>query len=222
MRVGRFWSSPQEVAIFAYVLVPWMKHVARRPDLAPSTKANYLRVARVLIASAIPVQDHVIDRHAHVQARRAAGCSTRTVMLEIRVASIARGWAVRGGMLPSTTELRVPRLRVDQDDWHVNHATPTPEQAAAAISALTFDDWRLAIALIARTGARAGEVVALIGSDLDEDAGTIAFGKHEGARKTRGSPRSPHRACGAWSSGGCCTRRSTRGSRRRSRATRSR
>ena len=79
---------------------------------------------------------------------------------------------------------RVPRLKIDRQRFELNHRTPTPAEAQRAINAMPADDWRLAMLLIARTGARIGEVVVLRGSDLDEAANVMEFGAVEGARKT--------------------------------------
>jgi integrase len=170
--------------MFAYILVPWLKHVQRRPDLSPATRHLYARVGRELIGAHIEIRDHVIDLGPFVRSHRADGHSPRSIALYVTVARIARGWAVRVGMLPAETEFRVPRVRIDQREFSCNHATPTPDQVARVLAAMPFDDWRMAVGLIARTGARVGEVLALTGGDLDEHNGTITLGTHVGARKT--------------------------------------
>ena len=50
------------------------------------------------------------------------------------------------------------------------------------------DDWRLAARLIAATGARVGDVVALRSMDLDSATGRLALGACEGAAKLNRCP----------------------------------
>lgn len=96
--------------------------------------------------------------------------------------SVATHWAEQ--TLGAARPPILPRVRIDPRVFVLNHRTPTPSQAAAALRAMPPDDWHLAARLIAATGARVGEVVALRSSDLDPHSGRIAFGAVEGATKT--------------------------------------
>jgi hypothetical protein len=142
--------------MFAYILVPWLKHVQRRPDLSPATRHLYARVGRELIGALIEIRDHVIDLGPFVRAHRADGHSPRSIALYVTVARIARGWAVRVGMLPAETEFRVPRVRIDQREFSCDHATPTPDQVARVLAAMPFDDWRMAVGLSPAPGRASG------------------------------------------------------------------
>ncbi len=120
----------------------------------------------------------------YVFLRRQAGIAPRTIALELRVASAAFSWAQSERLVGPDAKLRVPRLKIDPNRFVLNHRTPTPGEAAKVIDAMPDDDWKLAVLLLARTGARVGEVVSLRGCDLDEEGRRVAFGAVDGARKT--------------------------------------
>lgn len=164
----------------------WTRHVDQRVDLSPSTKVTYTRVATHLAAwdpAPGPHNDRV-DLSSYVVERRAEGIAPRTIALELRIAGAAFRWAQEAGLVEPSVQLDVPRVRVDPRVFVLNHRTPTPSEAARVFEAMPFDDWRLAVVLLARTGARVGEVVRLRSCDLDEDAGMLALGRVEGASKS--------------------------------------
>lgn len=105
-------------------------------------------------------------------------------MLELRVIGTLFRWARDERLIPPTATLRLPRIRIDPLRFEHNHVTPTPSEAARAIAAMPHDDWKVATLLIARTGARVGEVVSLRSRDLDEPGRRIAFGATDGSSKT--------------------------------------
>ena len=78
----------------------------------------------------------------------------------------------------------LPQVRIDPKVFALNHRSPTPAEAAAAIRAMPPDDWRLAVRIVAATGARIGEVAGLRSMDLDPHRGRLALGATEGASKT--------------------------------------
>jgi integrase/recombinase XerC len=167
--------------MFDDIIRKWLETAERRPDLAKSTKVAYARVARHLIAWTSAAETPA-DIPAYVAARRAAGMAPRTIALELRVLSVATHWAERH--LGGARSPVLPRVRVDPRVFVLNHQTPTPVQAAAALRAMPRDDWHLAARLIAATGARVGEVLGLRSADLDRTAGRLALGASEGASKT--------------------------------------
>ena len=179
--------------MFPFILVPWLEHVEGRVDLAPSTKVEYARVAKLLGASAaVRVRDGTVDLGPYVAERRAAGMAPRTIALELRVASVAFRWAQRAGLVGASLALRLPRIHTDRTSYVLNHRTPSVAEAAAAIDAMPRAGPRhqergeapVVALLMARTGARVGEVVHLRSSDLDEELGQVRFGASEGASKT--------------------------------------
>lgn len=167
--------------MFDDILRKWLAAAEGRPDLARSTKVEYARIADHLLAWESETGD---DRALadYVAARRQAGTAPRTLALELRALSVATHWAERhlGGARPPV----LPRVRIDPRVFILNHRTPTPAQAAAALRAMPKDEWHLAARLIAATGARIGEVMALRSGDLDPTSGRLALGASEGASKT--------------------------------------
>jgi len=167
--------------VFDDIIESWLETAQRRPALSRSTKVAYARIARHLIAW--PAGAEAADSlPEYVAARREAGVAARTYALELRVLSVATHWAERN--LGAGRAPVLPRIRVDPRVFVLNHRTPTPSQAAAALRAMPNDEWHLAARLIAATGGRVGEVLALRSTDLDLNAGRIALGASEGAAKT--------------------------------------
>lgn len=125
-----------------------------------------------------------LDLRPYAAARTAAGLAPRTLELELRVARVALHWAVRERVLSATPALRLPKRRVERAEYRCNHRTPTAAEVGAALARMPPDDWRLAVRLLACTGARVGEIVRLVRADLDVSGALLALGRHEGARKT--------------------------------------
>lgn len=171
--------------MFHFILGPWLTYVQGRVDLAPVTKLEYARVARLLLAGPeVEVHDGAVDLGPFVVARMDARAAPRTIALEIRIATAAVRWAQRAGLLGAGLVLRRPKVRIDRHQHTLNHRTPSVDDAASVIAAMPRDDRRLAVLLLARTGARVGEVVQLRRVDLDERAGVLTLGRVEGASKT--------------------------------------
>jgi len=120
----------------------------------------------------------------YVTARRAEGAAPRTLVLELRAIGTVYRWGRDHRLIPPTVNLTIPRIKVDPLRFHHNHVTPTPSEAARAIEAMPQDDWKRATWLIARTGARVGEVVFLQSRDLDEPGRQVAFGATDRSSKT--------------------------------------
>lgn len=175
--------------MFNDIIRTWLESAKRRPDLAASTKVAYARIAQHLMAWPAGADD-ALALPEYVAARRAADIAPRTIALELRVFSVATRWAERhlGAGRPPV----LPKVRIDPRVYVLNHRTPTPSQAAAALRAMPQNAWHLAVRLIAATGARVGEVLARRSVDLDMAAGRIALGASEGASKT-GMRWVPHR-----------------------------
>lgn len=170
--------------MFNVLIRRWLQHTERRTDLSPSTWVCYRRVAAHLLAWAETQDGTVLELTDYVSLRRADRLAPRTVALELRVAKAAIHWAERERLVPPSMVFHIPRMKIDRQRFELNHRTPTPSEAHRTISAMPTDDWQLAMLLIARTGARIGEVVVLRGSDLDEAANLMEFGTVEGAMKT--------------------------------------
>lgn len=166
------------------VVDQWYDHVQSRVDLAPSTIQTYGRVGDHLVVWGSGRQLGVVDLSEYVLWRRRAKMAPRTIALELRVASAMFGWARETKVVGPDADLRIPRLRIDRRRFRLNHHTPEPSDVAKVVEAMPTDDWKLATLLLARTGARVGEVVSLRGRDLDEPGGRVAFGATDDSSKT--------------------------------------
>jgi len=167
-----------------HVVDRWLTDMEQRVDLAPVTKQEYSRLMAHLLAWGQRRALACIDLRQYVTARREAGAAPRTLVLELRVIGTVFKWARDERLIPPTASLKLPRIKVDPLRFEHNHVTPSPSEAARAIEAMDNDDWRLAMLLIARTGARVGEVVNLRSRDLDEPGRRIAFGATDESSKT--------------------------------------
>jgi hypothetical protein len=158
------------------VLDAWLVDVEARFDLTDSTKTMYDRVTRHLREWARLRAVQHLDLHGYVQQRLEAKVALRTLALELRVIRIFYRWARENRFIPHTANLRCPRIKIDRSRYVEIHATPTPSEAAKVIDVMPDDDWKVATILLARTGARVGEVVRLRSCDYDEVHGRLLFG----------------------------------------------
>lgn len=161
----------------------WFDSVQVRTDLAPSTIATYGRASDHLMAWGSGRPLGVVDLSEYVLWRRRANMAPRTIALELRVASAMFGWARRERKVSDDAVLRIPKLKIDARRFVLNHHTPSPVDAGKAIDEMDAD-WKLAALLLARTGARAGEIVYLRGRDLDEPGRRVALGATDRSSKT--------------------------------------
>ncbi|MBN2799148.1 MAG: tyrosine-type recombinase/integrase [Deltaproteobacteria bacterium] len=166
------------------LLEAWLEDVKYRADLAEGTKDNYRRVVKALVAWAGDTPFLQLDLHGYVHHRRALGIAPRTLDLELTVLRMVFLWSKEERSLPIDAHLRFPRLRVDRRKFVINHRTPTPDEVSRVLEAMPDDDWRLALSLLAKTGARVGEVTALRGQDYDGSRQLLALGASEGNTKT--------------------------------------
>lgn len=107
-------------------------------------------------------------------AKLAGGYSARTVRSIASTASLAFGDAVRWGRLPTNpmAAVRLPRPPVQAD-----RATPTTEQVHAICSSEPDPLWRTAWEVLAGTGARPGEVLALHWRDVNLPERTLTIAR---------------------------------------------
>jgi integrase len=162
----------------------WRTAILARVDLARVTQVEYSRVVGHLTACAGDQPIASLDLASYVVARREQGAAPRTIKLEVRVASIFFRWVQEEGLVAPFTRLRVPRIKIDPNRFVLNHNTPTPAEAGRAIATMSEGDWKLAALLLARTGARIGEIVSVRSCDLDLRTGRLALGAVDGASKT--------------------------------------
>ncbi len=176
--------SDDNTPTLSEVVDQWYDHIQSRVDLAPSTIQTYGRASDHLVTWGAGRPLGVVDLSEYVLWRRRANMAPRTIALELRIANAMFTWARKENVVTADADLRIPRLKIDRRRFVLNHHTPTPGEAGKAIEAMPSDDWKLAALLLARTGARVGEVVHLRGRDLDEPGGRVAFGATDDSCKT--------------------------------------
>ncbi|GDX82541.1 hypothetical protein LBMAG42_43520 [Deltaproteobacteria bacterium] len=162
----------------------WLRHVQGRLDLSEASLVTYRRVGAHVQAWGEGRSLVGLDLAPYAQIRRNAGLAPRTLCLELRVIGVLFRWAVTTGLAPAAGTLRVPRVKVDPKRFVVNHSTPNPSDVARVLDEMAPDDFGLALLVIARTGARVGEVLRLRGCDVDRRTGRVSFGQVEGASKS--------------------------------------
>lgn len=174
----------QPVGTFGAMLDTWIADIDRRVDLSPRTPYTYRRRVEHLNAWGRDLPLGRVDLTEYVKLRQRLGYAPRTIALDLRIAGAAFRWAQRHHLVVPEASIWIPRVKIDPKAFVLNHSTPTPQEAGRAIAAMREDDWKLAVKVIARTGARVGEVVSLRGRDLDEVGKRVAFGAVRGASKT--------------------------------------
>ena len=169
---------------FADIVALWLEDAMRRMDLQLSTKRMYERISEHLRGWGATIDACDVDLSGYVAERAAHGLTQRTLRLELRVASAAYNWGSRRRILPANAGMYTPRIRMNPAIFYCNRRTPSAAEAAAAVDAMAPGDWKLAVLLMARTGARVGEIVSLRRCDIDVRGGRLALGTVPGARKT--------------------------------------
>lgn len=149
-------------------------------QLGASTLDSYVRcVARVTeILGQVPADD-LTDRELVETSRllRESNYSPRTVDQTLRVWRLAWRWALGAGL--PVADLHAPKIKVE---GHTNnHRTPTGAEVERMLSVLSGVD-RLAVELMAQTGARVGEVAELVCEDVHPTSGAVVFHGKTGAR----------------------------------------
>lgn len=177
-------SRENDTPTFGDLVRRWRTTLDDRVDLADSTLVAYRRAAEQLQSWGRTVPSANVQLADFVRRERERGLAPRTIRLELTIAGIAFRHAREAGWLPKTRTLDIPRLKIDPNNFVINHHTPSVPDVARTLRVLPDDDWRRAIELLARTGARLREVVYLRGKDLDEPGRRLALGAARGASKT--------------------------------------
>lgn len=185
--------ADRTVTVAAY-LTSWLG--IRQADMTPATHARHAANARVLEREIGGVRLAELDPLAltetfAVLARTYSPASVKSLRA---TANAALGDAVRWERLPSNpmTAVRLPRPPAKQD-----RATPTTEQVHALCATETDELWRVVWEVLAGTGARPGEVLALHWRDVDLRKGTVQIGRtltQDGRRTVMGDTTKTRRA----------------------------
>lgn len=146
----------------------WYARQQERADLAERTVKHYDKAARHLVAWVREVQVHRLDRDTverYRDHRLREGASARLIVQELRVWSMAWKWGHEAAMVPARA---FPTVPVKVEGYVLNHHTPDPAEVRKVLDACTGET-RLAIELLAITGARVSEVAHLRRCDIEVD-----------------------------------------------------
>ncbi len=184
--VARVPKDEVVVNTVADLLARWRGHVVTRSDLARRTRDAYVSHTRALQAILGPVLLQQLyradlDRYRAQAARggeRRARASS-TIQIDLVVMDMAWKCGRSIGACPPR-DLEIPTIIV----WPVRELyTPSAGEVAAVVRRLT--GWRAdVVALQWATGARIGELAALVPTDVDLGRAELVLGRHEGAEKT--------------------------------------
>ena len=144
---------------------------------------HYDKAARHLVAwlrDVLPARTDRLTVERYRDDRLREGASARLVVQEFKVLRMAWKWGQECGLVPDRA---LPRAKVQVDRTHfvANHRTPTEDEVARVLEHLQ-GDYRLAVELMATTGARVGEVCSLRGRDFDPATGDLTLRGKTGAR----------------------------------------
>lgn len=160
-------------------------------DLAQRTLSIYRTSVRHWLG--VPLHEVLVTRltRATVEDQatswRADGGAARTVDLLIRVLRQAVAWGAERGLCPDV-DLAIPARA--RDDEHVNCGrVPTRAEVQAVLAVIPPGPRRHGAELLALTGARVGEIVALTVADLDLDARVVWLSGRDVERARRGKTR---------------------------------
>ena len=170
------------VSTIADVLLRWLDARANDPQLERSSWIRYERMVRGLSAlvgeEAVTAIDYsVMDRV--YSSMLGLGHTPRGASAHQRVLRMACAWAAEQGLI---TPILVPVTRARISPRVNNDYTPT-EREAAAVLRVTFGPTRLAIALLAVTGARVSEIMSLRRCAIDLEGGWLSLDGKTGPRR---------------------------------------
>jgi integrase len=174
-------SAAPAVRTVGDLLDNWLEFQRQRSDLRPKTVDHYEKAARHLVAwlrENLPgrVDLETVERYRDSRLRE--GASPRLVQQEFKVWRMAWRRARECGHI---TAGPLPRVKVKVDGYIANHHTPSESDVARVLEFLS-GDYRLAVLLMATTGARIGEVCAIRHQDFDRATGDLTLRGKTGVR----------------------------------------
>jgi integrase len=170
------------VSTIADVLRRWLDARANDPQLERSSWIRNERMVRGLIAlvgeEAVTAIDYLVMDRVY-SSLLGKGHTPRGASAHQRVLRMACAWAAEQGLI---TPILVPVTRARSSPRVNNDYTPT-EREAAAVLRVTFGPTRLAIALLAVTGARVSEIMSLRRCAIDLEGGWLSLDGKTGPRR---------------------------------------
>ena len=170
------------VSTVADVLRRWLDARANDPQLERSSWIRNERMVRGLVAlvgeEAVTAIDYLVMDRVY-SSLLGKGHTPRGASAHQRVLRMACAWAAEQGLI---TPILVPVTRARSSPRVNNDYTPT-EREAAAVLRVTFGPTRLAIALLAVTGARVSEIMSLRRCAIDLEGGWLSLDGKTGPRR---------------------------------------
>jgi integrase len=184
-------SSPGPARTVADFLARWVEHQERRREggqIAPRSLTNYRQAARYWTAAIGDVSARALTRELvedTVVGWLAKGIAPRTCKLAVDVLCAAVKWGSKRDHCPAVELGRLSVLKIRDDEFVANAATPTRDQVDAVLEHL--DGWyRDVLHLQSLTGARIAEVVALRVGDWDRAGHELVLSGRDERRSRRG------------------------------------
>lgn len=175
-------EPPLELRTLGELLHAWAAARREDPTLSEVTQENYTQgVAHPMrLLGALPLgQVKLPALEGYRNTRLGEGAAPRTVAAELRLVRIAWRWALRREHL---TGAPLPSVPLKVRGYVLNHRTPTEAEVRAVLARIHDPSARLAVQILASTGARIGEVLALRLRDIDLSAGLLHLHGKSGAR----------------------------------------
>lgn len=184
-------GPPRQVRTMSELLAAWVQEQRRRRRLpkshggiAPATVAFYEKAGRHLTAwlgevrpAALSI-DHMSE---YAEARLIEeGAAPRLVHSELARLRQAWNWGVGHSLVPDRV-LPKYNIKLDDREFVINHRTPRPAEADLAVQC-AHGEPKLALRLLAVTGARVSEVCHLTAGDIDRFQGTVRLVGKTGQR----------------------------------------
>jgi integrase len=166
------------------MIAAWREVQRERVELAPYTHTNHGHRAQHLVQHLGELPVTKVNRDAlegYVRARLAEGGSLRTIHGEL--ISLGHAWrvAVERGLIEYRALPKLS-LRIDPKVFTINHRTPTQEEVSRALAKLPAEE-ALTVQLLAATGARIGEVLALRRDQIHPTRGVLILDGKTGPRE---------------------------------------
>lgn len=194
-RVAPSIRSPRGVVLtVGDLLVRWVEVQEQRVttgEIAQGTLEAYRTTARHWSSSLADVALERLTRplvEDTLRSWRAAGVSARTTRLAHRVLVMILRWGHARGWGPSLDLARMSAAEVDPDE-RVNCDRTPPRSEVERVLAQLAPRWRPVVELLALTGARIGEVVALTVQSWDRERGELVLWGRDHRRARRGKVR---------------------------------
>ncbi|MCB9764982.1 MAG: tyrosine-type recombinase/integrase [Alphaproteobacteria bacterium] len=170
------------VETMEHLLSAWVERQELRADLAPATLTHYTVCARHLVTWLGDLAPRSISRDTlerYRDERLREGASPRVILQEFKRLRSAWIWGTDCRLIHAGP---LPKVTVRVVGYRINHRTPSPEDVNRVLDHLS-GDCRLAVRLLAATGARISEVCELRRCDVLVNSREVLLRGKTGTRR---------------------------------------